>query len=241
MVAVMRNSTTDRLARRYDAEFYEGQCAGALSSARVVVPLVLELFPIGSVCDVGCGVAPWLRAFREMGVADVVGLDGEHVDKATLQIPPELFVPCDLARSVKLGRRFDLALSLEVAEHLPPARAASFVHDLTALAPVVLFSAAIPGQGGRNHVNEQWQDYWARLFAAHDYVPADAIRPAIWDNEAVEWWYRQNTLLYCAAPQLPRHPGLAAAAARTAAVRAEVHPRLYLNRLKMGRRWRQRG
>lgn len=236
----MSRSAPDTLARRYGAEFYEGQRDGALSSARVVVPLILDLLQVGSVCDVGCGVAPWLRAFRESGVADVVGLDGGHVDAAMLQIPAELFLPRDLAQPILLDRYFDLAVSLEVAEHLPPARAAGFVHDLTALAPIILFSAAIPGQGGRNHVNEQWPDYWARLFAERDYVPADVIRPAIWDDEAVEWWYRQNTILYCAAAQLPRYPRLAAAAGRKGSVRAEVHPLLYLNLLQMGRRWHRR-
>jgi hypothetical protein len=91
-------------------------------------------------------------------------------------------------------------LSLEVAEHLPPERAQSFVADLVALAPAVLFGAAIPGQGGVNHLNEQWQSYWAAHFASHGYASFDVVRPAIWNDAAIPAWYRQNAVLYLDAP-----------------------------------------
>ena len=135
----------------YDRRFYEESRDGSLASARVVVPLILDLVPVKSVCDVGCGVAPWLSVFRERGVHDILGVDGDYVDTKLLCIPADRFIPLDLSQPVTLERRFDLVVSLEVAEHLPESRAASFVHDLTALASVVMFSAAVPGQDGTHH------------------------------------------------------------------------------------------
>jgi hypothetical protein len=207
--------------------FAEGLRERSLASARAVVPLVLDLISVKSVCDVGCGVAPWLGVFQEFGVDDILGLDGDYVDDKLLHIPADRFFACDLTMPIKLDRRFDLAISLEVAEHLPERRAAGFVHDLTALAPVVLFSAAIPGQGGAHHINEQWQSYWAQQFAVKGYVPADVIRPTIWDDETVLWWYRQNIVLYCAKNSLAAYPRLVAAVSATRAVRSYIHPQLY--------------
>src|ERR1051326_3058645 len=105
------------------------------------------------------------------------------------------------------------AISLEVAEHLPEASAQGFVASLTRLAPVVLFSAAVPLQGGAEHVNEQWQEYWRSKFSELDYVACDAIRPVIWGNEDVFTYYQQNILVYVAAAELGRYPKLASARA----------------------------
>jgi hypothetical protein len=105
-----------------------------------------------------------------------------------LRIPDSYFQPIDLNHQISLQRSFDLAISLEVAKHLPESRAASFVEDLTRLAPVVVFSAAIPGQGGRDHVKEQWQTYWVAIFAQHQYVVCDVVRPKIWKNRRIAYW-----------------------------------------------------
>jgi hypothetical protein len=102
-----------------------------------------------------------------------------------------------------LDRAFDLACSLEVAEHLPEHVARAFVRALANSAPAILFGAATPGQGGEGHVNEQWQDYWVSLFEDEGYRPVDAIRPHVWGNQHVAWWYQQNTLLYFKEGQVP--------------------------------------
>lgn len=179
----------------YDASFFAGQSGGSYASARVVLGEVQRLLPFRSACDVGCGAGTWLRALAEMGVEDLMGLDGAYA-RSSLQVPAERFRATDLAAPFTVERGFDLALSLEVAEHLPPRRAESFVEDLVRLAPAVLFSAAVPGQGGTQHLNERWQDYWVELFARHGYAAHDVIRPRIWNEAVVEPWYRQNTLLF---------------------------------------------
>ena len=213
-------------AVNYSKDFFETYRDGSLRSARAVVPIILSYVPSRSVCDVGCGVGTWLRAFKEAGVAEIQGFDGDYVDRAMLQIPAESFSPADLAVPLKVSRQFDLAISVEVAEHLPDTVARSFVSSVASLAPAIAFSAAIPGQGGHGHINEQWPSYWAKLFLEQGYIAVDCLRPQIWDNEDIEFFYRQNILLYVKETQLRAYPGLAEAAKRMAGLPLDtVHPR----------------
>jgi SAM-dependent methyltransferase len=212
----------------YSPGFYDDQSTGSRRSARETIPLLQRFVHVSSVLDVGCGVGTWLSAFREQGVSDVMGLDGTYVDRARLQIPAEQFVPCDLTAPPELPRKFDLVTSLEVAEHLPAAAADGFVRYLTSFSPAVLFSAAVPGQGGKHHVNEQWPDYWAARFEQHGFTVVDCLRPLLWNNPHVEWWYAQNTFLFVKSETLAGNSALSEAARRTDRQRlAIVHPRAY--------------
>jgi SAM-dependent methyltransferase len=180
----------------YSEAYYENRQAGVMRSAGVIVPMIMEWVRPASVVDVGCGMGGWLATFARHGVQDFVGADGDYVDRTRLAIPEDRFMPCDLAQPLGLGRTFDLVVSLEVAEHLPQRSADTFVESLTSLGPVVLFSAAIPLQGGRGHVNEQWPRYWADLFDRRGYAAIDCVRRRVWDQDDVQWWYAQNTILY---------------------------------------------
>src|SRR5262249_658797 len=155
----------------------------------VVVPLILSIFDIRSVIDIGCGVGGWLKVFQENGVRDCLGIDGDYVPQEMLKIAPACFRAGDLTRPGELERRFDLACSREVAEHLPASSASAFVDALVGAAPVILFSAAVPHQGGTDHVNERWQSYWRQMFEARGYVAVDCVRPRIVGNREVEPWY----------------------------------------------------
>jgi len=200
----------------------------AWRSARIMVPLVLNLVPAERVVDVGCGVGIWLQVFKEMGVKEILGIDGEWVNTNSLQIPEDRFLTLDLTKPLQLAANFDLVVSLEVAEHLPPNCAETFVDSLIKLGPVILFSAAIPFQGGRNHQNEQWPDYWARHFRRKGYVAIDCIRRQIWQNDDVEWWYAQNTFIFAKATDLYDHPVLKKEFERTSESQLSmVHPKHY--------------
>ncbi|HQT78222.1 MAG TPA: class I SAM-dependent methyltransferase [Rhodopila sp.] len=212
------------LSDHYDVAFYQRQRLGSYHSAAVIIPILLEMFPVGSVCDVGCGLGTWLQSWREHGAEDVLGIDGDYVDAARLMIPQHRFRCHDLQQPLEIERRFDLAMSLEVAEHLPPERAESFVGDLTSLADIVVFSAAIPGQTGTNHLHERWQDYWAELFHKRGYFTFDVLRPRIWQDDRVEYWYRQNILIFCRYDAVSRYPGLVAAATSVKSAIPAVHP-----------------
>lgn len=171
----------------YTNGFFSALGDGSRRSAHEIVPLILDLVRPASVIDLGCGNGIWLSVFREAGITDLVGVDGDYIAREKLEIPEMLFHPHDLTTSFDLDRRFDLALSLEVAENLPESFATLLVESLTRLSPVVLFSAAIPFQGGTQHVNEQWQDYWARHFQDCGYIAVDCVRPKVWQNERVDY------------------------------------------------------
>ncbi len=203
--------------------------------AREVVPAVLGLVPARSVIDLGCGIGTWLSVFRELGVTDAIGVDGHWVDRTRLTIPDQDFVVADLAYPFALGRTFDLAVSTETAEHLPPESAASFVDSLTRLAPVVLFSAAAPFVPGNQHVNCQWPSYWVRLFRARGFSASDAIRKQVWSNKKVRWFYSQTMLLFVADAEIARRPQLAADLVDvTNACVDVIHPDYYLSLVDRG-------
>jgi SAM-dependent methyltransferase len=189
----------------YDAVFFDYVNSGAVISAERLIPLLLRETTIRTVLDVGCGTGAWLSVWGKMGV-DVLGIDGEYVDKSRLMIPADRFLPLDLALSFDLRRRFDLVQSLEVAEHLPENRAADFVASLVRHSDLVLFSAAVKGQGGDHHINEQSYDYWRKRFALHEYVVVDYLRPLMTRLREIEPWYRYNTLLYASPARFNQLP-----------------------------------
>jgi len=188
----------------YDRAFYEVHSIDSSSSAGQVVPYLVSLFNPQSVVDVGCGIGTWAAEFRRQGVPKVMGIDGAYVDKSQLRIPESSFLSRDLEQPLASIQTFDLAISVEVAEHLSPNRASSFVEDLILLAPVVVFSAAVPFQGGTNHVNEQWVSYWHSLFETKGFRSIDCLRARFWNDPRVAVWYRQNLMVYASEDHIKK-------------------------------------
>jgi SAM-dependent methyltransferase len=217
-------------------DYYEWMKVGSRRSAKAVVPFLMELLVPRAVVDVGCGAGSWLKVFQEEGVDEVLGLDSVDLGPPLLEIEPESFRTADLRGGVRLGRTFDLALCQEVAQYLPAESAEQLVEDLTALAPAVLFSSAIPNQGGEG-INPQWPSYWAELFERSAYVCVDCVRPRIWETRGVDVWYAQNTLLFADRSLLGERPALAEeferARGRPLSI---VHPRLHEYREEFVRR-----
>jgi SAM-dependent methyltransferase len=182
--------------RVYDGTFFKSCSDASASSARAVLGLIWGYIRPKAVLDLGCGIGNWLEVARELGSDRLLGIDGEYVDRSLLRIPQDEFRIADLTERFSVESRFDLALCLEVAEHLHESSADALVSSLTSCADMVLFSAAIPGQGGNSHVNEQWPDYWSERFRVHDYEAYDCIRDRVWTNSQVAWWYAQNSILY---------------------------------------------
>lgn len=232
-------STTTTTA--YDPGFFAHHLGPAGKSAAAILPLVFDLVSPGSLLDVGCGVGAWLETARQLGVEDFLGVDGDYVDAGQLVIPRDRFVAADLARPWDAGRRFDLVMSLEVAEHLPPSSADEFVHTLARHGDVVLFSAAAVEQGGTAHVNEQWPRYWAERFAREGFAAIDCLRRRIWDDEHIAWWYRQNVVVYARESALARHPRLAEAhRVHGGMPQALVHPGSVLEKARHAEALRRR-
>ena len=210
----------------YSPQYYRGLNEGSRRSARAVVPVVFELVHPKSVVDVGCGTGAWLAEFQRRGAVDILGIDGPHVPVDQLEIDPRHFLAADLTQPLRLQKYFDLAMSLEVAEHLGPEKADQFVDSLTRLAPIVLFSAAIPFQGGEHHLNEQWPTYWAERFDKRDYAALDPFRRLLWERSEVDWWYSQNLVLFVRRDYTLRIPEIEEIVER--GVPTFVHPDNYL-------------
>lgn len=223
-----RGVEVTKAASAYPASFYQKLLTSKPSAMRVIASILTVVEP-RSVVDVGCGIGLFLSVFREFGVDDVHGIDLPPPDRSLLQIPQDRFTAHDLNQPYLPPRQFDLVMSLETAEHLPPSSAGAFVETLTNLGPVVVFSAAIPKQGGYEHRNERWQDWWAQLFDARGYRAIDFIRDALWNDTDVALYYRQNIVMYATNQAIADNPKLRAAHERTQRNSlARVHPEKYM-------------
>ena len=188
----------------YDASFFEYVNVSARAAAERIVPLLQQQLLPASVLDVGCGQGAWLAVWQSHGVQDVVGVDGSYVDRSRLLFAPERFYAHDLQQGFALGRSFSLVQCLEVAEHLPASSAAPLIDSLVRHGEVIVFSAAPPGQGGHDHVNERSYDYWRELFFRRGYLALDWLRPRILAAPDIDPWYRYNTLLYVSRDAMAR-------------------------------------
>lgn len=160
------------------------------ATAKQYVPLLMNWYRPVSVLDLGCNVGWWLYWFKMYGTKHITGIDGENM-RQFLKISPHQFMAADLTKPINLNARFDLLLCLEVAEHLPEKSADHLVNICAAHSNTIFWSAATPGQGGYNHLNEQPVEYWIEKFAAHGFkhrLLADVLPPAPHD------YYRKNAI-----------------------------------------------
>ena len=220
----------------YNEDFYRYTNVGAVSSAKRVIPAIQRYFDVTSLADFGCGQGAWLAVWQQYGVKDVTGIDGNYVDQESILVAPDRFIAHDLSLPIDLGRRFDLVQSLEVAEHLPEGVAEQFVDTLVRHGDIVLFSAAPPGQGGENHINERPYEYWRDKFDKRGYQLIDIVRPSVATSPDVEVWYRYNTFVYIRTSVLERQfPELLIhAVPKTAAIR-DISPLAYQVRKRIVR------
>jgi SAM-dependent methyltransferase len=180
---------------KYVPGFFNYIESGATASAKVVVDVLRSALHPKSVLDVGCGRGAWLSVWKDAGT-EVLGVDGDYVERDSLLIEPGEFLAKDISRPFDLSRQFDMVQCLEVAEHVEEENGVTLVQNLAAHGNVILFSAAVPGQGGENHVNEKPLEYWREKFASCGLVPFDYVRPLVKNDKRVEPWYRYNTILY---------------------------------------------
>ncbi len=212
--------------KHYDAGFYSDR-EGTLKSAEILAPMIEKAVAPKSIVDIGCGLGEFLAAFNTLGITDVLGIDGPWVNKESLKINPANFETGDLEKPIKKQRKYDLVISSEVAEHIHEHASDTFVASLASLGDVVVFSAAIPLQGGTYHVNEQWPQYWAEKFAVHDFVGIDYLRPKIWTNPGIKFWYKQNLLVFVKKETLDNYPLLKAEYVENGELLPLVHPVIF--------------
>lgn len=186
----------------YDQSFYDQQMYRSKEAADLMLGYLFDHIGVPeSMIDIGCGAGGYLQAAETHGVAQLRGVEGEWISRISTLVPQELIMKVDLAtetglRTISNSGRYELAICLEVAEHLPSSSAKSLISTMSALADIVLFGAAIPGQGGRNHINEQYQSYWVNLFKDEGFDAFDIIRPHFWNCERISEDKRQNPILF---------------------------------------------
>lgn len=178
----------------------------ALKCLRVVKSLI----PFDSVVDFGCGIGGWLVAAKRLGASKVLGIEGDWIRTTQTLLSPDEITVADLAKErISYNRAFDLAVSVEVAEHLPPESADRFCDNLVYAANFLVFSAAVPGQGGIDHLNEQKPQYWVDRFWQRGFVPLEIIRPAIMNEPRMYWWLKANLMVFVNYDLLHTYPALA--------------------------------
>lgn len=205
--------------------------AHSMAGAERGLSYILANAAVTSLLDVGAGTGTWLRAALRRGITDVMGLDGVPTEDRELCVDKRLVRIADLRRPIDLGRKFDVALCLEVAEHLPEAAAATLVATLCRHADLIAFSAAAPHQDGDHHVNCQWPRYWQALFNAEGFACHDDLRHAMWDDRLIEPWYRQNAF------SVRRNPALAGREPRLVSL---IHPDMMASMLNPESPWARR-
>jgi hypothetical protein len=201
-----------------DVDYDHDRNLHTVTGARAGLQLLFRTRLPESLLDVGCGWGTWLRAALDLGVPDILGVDGAAISESDFLCPYKYFRRQNLCEPWDLKRRFDVALCLEVAEHLPAGAAPGLVASLVKHADVIVFSAAAPGQPGQHHVNCQWPEYWQEMFNSHGYACDDAIRWRMWNNSDVEPWYRQNIFTAMRAVET---------AAREDRIQAVIHPAMF--------------
>ncbi|MDG2389622.1 MAG: methyltransferase domain-containing protein [Planctomycetaceae bacterium] len=220
------------MINNYKQQFFKNRHERTKYAADHILPIVIEALPQhNSAVDFGCGVGTWVSTLKEHGANDILGLEGPWLDEKLLEIEPQEFRSANFEEVVSLDKKYDLAMTLEVAEHLSPEAASNFVKSLVNASDFVLFSAAIPLQGGVRHLNEQWPDYWAELFRAEGYAVVDFVRCKIWDEPNIPVWYRQNILMFVKENQVSRLNVDQADLVTHSMGLSMVHPEMYLGKM----------
>ncbi len=230
--------TNDTIA--YTADYFQSVVFD--TDYQTLALYIVEIYHPKTVVEFGCGPGHLSRELAKLGV-QVTSVDGySHPDFTGL---PVEFYPLNLNDATAIAnlfqdKHFDLAVSLEVAEHLQPESSPTIINWLTKVAPVVVFSAAVPSQGGHGHINLHPRDYWHSLFTQSNFVISDRIREKLRTHPSVAPWYRYNVVDYVHAnhsqvPQLNEViTRLIASESAAATAYYEESTKLYLLEQKTG-------
>lgn len=155
----------------YNYLFYLALARREKKDAPVIADALLRAFPgTKSLCDVGCGPGFHAVEFQRRGLSVVACEYTASYRRRAAKNGLQVF-PFDVSKSNPplQGSPFDIAISFEVAEHIPAAFADGFVDFTCRTSDRVILTAAHPGQGGQGHVNEQPQSYWIEKFQARGF------------------------------------------------------------------------
>lgn len=191
---------------KYSRKFYSSVDDRAGATAEEVFKVINMYLRTESILDVGCGSGAWLEAGFKLGVKRATGVDlwssievvennpnlKPNIADNTLKLIVRDFVEDSTTEFIKS----DLAMCLEVVEHLPEHVGRNLVQRLTESANFIVFSGAQPGQGGTYHINEQPLTYWVEEFKKYGFNVYDPFRLTLQNQSNLPRFYALNTLLF---------------------------------------------
>ena len=188
----------NQLKNIYDEQFW-GPKRGNYNyrSAKIILPMIFKYYKPNSMIDIGCGLGTWLSAALELGVENLQGIDCNEISEDFLLVPRKYISIDDLeTHENKENKKYDIAVSVEVAEHLNNSASEHFIKMLISYSKVIIFSAGIPYQDGEHHINCQHPQFWYAIFNKYEYVCFDFRDKLMNLWEEINPCYSQNLLLY---------------------------------------------
>lgn len=188
----------ETVLKQYNKDFYGENDLYRIEQGRIVLNEFFRFFKPETMIDFGCGLGHWLYSAKKyFDVRKIKGVDGNFVDEKCLLIDRNEFVRHDFETPfVYENGKYDLAISIETAEHISPENSDNIIEALTHSSDIVLFSAAPPFQGGVHHVNMNAPAYWANKFKKQGFVCFDFMRDILWNIENINCIYPQNILVF---------------------------------------------
>lgn len=184
----------------YDAEWYASLAEFRQWNEQAFWAILAHLGRPKSYLDVGCGDGWMVRTARMAGCKPSIGIEGSLEVRRVADRWARVAVH-DLTQPLSLQWKFDLVTSIEVGEHLPFEASETFIKSLTSHATNwLVFTAAIPGQGGHGHINCQPPEYWRELIEreglAYDATTTEHLRETWKWVTGPMFWLPQNLQVF---------------------------------------------
>lgn len=148
--------------------------------------------------DIGASRGLYVRKLLAMGIS------AKGYDKFTEYEP--LVTRCDITQPMTLesgigwGKKFFVTLCLEVFEHVEDVHWERMILNLIQRANVVIFSAALLGQGGTGHINCRSRYEWIRRFAMMGWMldldSTEHLVAFLSKNPGVMGWLKANVMIF---------------------------------------------
>jgi len=142
--------------------------------------------------DLGCGNGRYCTIFKSYGWPIVHGYEGTP-DINSLGIYDDI-MHLDLTKRRWVDIKYSFVLCLEVGEHIPAKHQEVFLDNVAEFTSKdLIFSWAVPGQGGKGHFNEQPNDVIISELLSRDLIYDESASMKMRKFTSLKWL--KNTLM----------------------------------------------